>query len=73
MMVENQYVEYSRLQRPRTLYDHVTSFWQDMMPCVCCASMDLRRILESPSTQNRNKYGDSGSPYFIPCVGWIKP
>ena len=46
---------------------------QIVFPSISPISIDFFIRVESPSTHNKNKYGDNGSPYRIPLDGMILP
>lgn len=62
-----------RLSSANNKWEILIPFQQDIIPWMCCASIAFRSRAESPSKQNRNKYGDKGCPCFIPRDGEMKP
>ena len=62
-----------KLSSTNNRWDIHTPFGQDNTPRISLFSIALIIFPEKPSTHNKNRYGDRGSPYFIPRDGWTKP
>ena len=63
----------SRLSFANSRCESLTPPLQDTTPFKSWLSIALRMKEERPSAQNRNRYGDKGSPCLMPRDGVMKP
>ena len=62
-----------KLSSANNKWDIHASFGQDNTPWISLFSTALPIIPDKPLAHNKNRYGDRGSPCFIPRDGWTKP